>query len=166
MNAEADAGRFDTREDDQTIRPTQAEALASVLAVLHLCGAGKLRCSEKTQRPAAATVAAVAEVLAGGDFYATEPIAAFAWPLLIQAGGLAELAGGRLQLTAKGRAALGRPAADTIRGLWRSWVSNAVIDEPPDGRHRTGALPGRRVGASRRPVHADATRRAVTERGA
>src|SRR5437764_150144 len=129
MNAEADAGRFDTREDDQTIRPTQAEALASVLAVLHLCGAGKLRCSEKTQRPAAATVAAVAEVLAGGDFYATEPIAAFAWPLLIQAGGLAELAGSRLQLTAKGRAALGQPPAETIRALWRSWVGKAVTDE-------------------------------------
>ena len=56
---------------------------------------------------AAATVAAVAEVLDGGDFYPAEPIAAFAWPLLLQAGGLAELAGGRLQLTDRGRAALG-----------------------------------------------------------
>ena len=138
MNAEADAGRFDTREDDQTIRPTQAEALASVLAVLHLCGAGKLRCSEKTQRPAAATVAAVAEVLAGGDFYATEPIAAFAWPLLIQAGGLAELAGSRLQLTAKGRAALGQPPAETIRALWRSWVGKALIDELSRVEHIKG----------------------------
>jgi hypothetical protein len=116
-------------EDGGTVRLTQAEALANVLAVLQLCGAGKLRCSEKTQRPAAATVEAVAGVLAGGDFYPSEPIAAFAWSLLIQAGGLAELAGGRLQLTAKGRTALGRPPADTIRGLWRSWISKAVIDE-------------------------------------
>src|SRR4051795_12312159 len=98
-----------------TIRSTQAEALADVLAVLQLCGAGKLRCSEKTQRPSAATVAGVAEVLVGGDFYPTEPIAAFGWPPPIQAGGLAELAGSRLQLTAKGRAALGRPPAETIR---------------------------------------------------
>jgi hypothetical protein len=35
------------------------------------------------ENPAATTVIAVAEVLTGGDFYPTEPIAAFAWPLLI-----------------------------------------------------------------------------------
>ena len=33
----------------------------------------------------------VAEVLVAGDFYPDEPIAAFAWPLLLQAGGLARL---------------------------------------------------------------------------
>ncbi|WP_218060579.1 IS66 family transposase [Micromonospora sediminicola] len=76
--------------------------------MLHLVAAGRLRCSETTRRPAAATVAAVAEVLDGGDFYPGEPIAAFAWPLL-QAGGLAELAGGRLQLSDRGRAALAKP---------------------------------------------------------
>jgi hypothetical protein len=124
--------------DDATVRSTQAEALANVLAVLQLCSAGKLRCSEKTQRPAATTVTAVAEVLAGGDFYPTEPIAAFAWPLLIQAGGLAELAGGRLQLTTKGRAALGRPPAETIRTLWRCWVGKAVIDELSRVEHIKG----------------------------
>jgi hypothetical protein len=128
----------DQAADDATVRLTQAEALANVLAVLQLCGAGKLRCSEKTQRPAAATVAGVAEVLARGDFYSTEPIAAFAWPLLIQAGGLAELAGSRLQLTTKGRAALGRPPAETIRTLWRSWVSKAVIDELSRVEHIKG----------------------------
>lgn len=128
----------DTGEDRRVVRPTQAEALANVLAVLRLCGAGKLRCSEKTQRPAAATVSAVAEVLAGGDFYPAEPIAAFAWPLLIQAGGLAELAGSRLQLTAKGRAALGRPPAETVCGLWRSWVGKAVLDELSRVEHVKG----------------------------
>jgi hypothetical protein len=115
--------------DEATVRSTEVEALANVLAVLQLAGAGKLKASEKTQRPTAATVAAVAQVLAAGDFYPAEPIAAFAWPLLIQAGGLAELAGGRLQLTTKGRAALGRPPAETIRTLWRSWVAKAPIDE-------------------------------------
>jgi hypothetical protein len=115
--------------DEAAVRSTEVGALVEVLAVLQLAGAGKLRASEKTQRATSATVAAVAEVLAAGDFYATEPIAAFAWPLLIQAGGLAELAGGRLQLTARGRAALGRPPAETIRTLWRSWVAKAPIDE-------------------------------------
>jgi hypothetical protein len=39
------------------------------------------------------------------------------------------LAGGRLQLTAKGRVALGRPPVETIRMLWPSWVGKAPIDE-------------------------------------
>src|SRR5438552_17827231 len=77
-----------------TVRSTDAEALANVVAVLQLAGAGKLRASEKTQRPGAATVTAVAEVLAGGDFYPHEPTAALPWPLLIQAGRPADLAGG------------------------------------------------------------------------
>ncbi|MEV0345437.1 hypothetical protein AB0H88_06710 [Nonomuraea sp. NPDC050680] len=110
-------------------RETEAEAAANVRAVLQLCAAGKLRASEKTQRPAAATVAVVASPMAGGDFYDAEPIAAFAWPLLLQAGGLAELAGGRLQLTARGRTALSKPAAATIKDLWRRWISGGVIDE-------------------------------------
>jgi hypothetical protein len=128
----------DTWDDDRIVRSTQAEALANVTTVLQLCGAGKLRCSEKTQRPAAATVAAVVKLLAGGDFYRSEPIAAFAWPLLIQAGGLAELAGSRLQLTTKGRAALGRPPAETVRALWRSWINKAVIDELSRVEHIKG----------------------------
>lgn len=120
---------IDSAAPKPVVRATEAEALANVLAVLQLSGAGRLRCSEKTQRPSAATVVAVAEMLVGGDFYPANPIAAFAWPLLIQAGGLAELAGGRLRLTAKGRAALGKPPAETIRALWRSWIGKAVIDE-------------------------------------
>ncbi|WP_242605666.1 helicase-associated domain-containing protein [Frankia sp. Cppng1_Ct_nod] len=116
-------------QDNVTMRLTEHEAQANLLAVLQLCAAGKLRCSEKTQRPGAATVGVVASALLQGDFYREEPIAAFAWPLLLQAGALAELAGGRLQLTARGRTALTRPAADTIRQLWQRWVSHAVIDE-------------------------------------
>ncbi|HZN73871.1 MAG TPA: hypothetical protein VFC00_19565 [Micromonosporaceae bacterium] len=112
-----------------TVRPTAAQAQANLHAVLHLVAAGRLRCSETTRRPAGATVAAVTEVLDGGDFYPGEPIAAFAWPLLLQAGGLAELAGGRLQLTDRGRVALANPAAATIRQLWRSWVTTTVLDE-------------------------------------
>ncbi len=138
MGVRGSATDGDTDEDRRAVRAAEAEALANVLAVLQLCGAGKLRCSDKTQRPAAATVSAVAEVLAGGDFYPTEPIAAFAWPLLIQAGGLAELAGSRMQLTAKGRTALGRPPAETVRLLWRSWVSKAVIDELSRVEHIKG----------------------------
>ena len=97
--------------------------------MLQLVAAGRLRCSQTTRRPAAATVTAIADVLDGDDFYPGEPIAAFAWPLLVQAGGLAELAGGRLQLTDRGRAALAKPAAVTLRQLWRSWVTTTLLDE-------------------------------------
>jgi hypothetical protein len=113
----------------ETVRATAAPAQANLRAVLNLAAGGRLRCSETTRRPAATTVTAVAEVLDGGDFYPDEPIAAFAWPLLLQAGGLAELAGNRLQLTDRGRAALTKPAATTIRQLWRSWVATTLLDE-------------------------------------
>jgi hypothetical protein len=115
--------------DEHQVRTTEHEAQANLKAVLQLCAAGRLRCSEKTLRPSAATVKAVAEALSGGDFYAAELIAAFAWPLLLQAGGLAELTSGKLALTARGRAALTKPAHDTLALLWRRWLSRGVIDE-------------------------------------
>lgn len=112
-----------------TVRCTEQEAQANLLAVLQLCAAGKLRCSQKTHRPGAATVAAVAEILQDGDFCPADPIAAFAWPLLLQAGGLTELASGKLALTTRGRAALTKPPHDTLRLLWQRWLNRAVLDE-------------------------------------
>jgi Helicase conserved C-terminal domain len=129
-------GQFEL--EGATARLTEQAAVADLRAVLQLCGAGRLRCSEKTRRPAAVTVEAVSGVLAAGDFYPDEPIAAVAWPLLIQAGGLAELAGGRLQLTGRGRVALTAAPADTIRQLWRAWVSRGVIDELSRVEHIKG----------------------------
>jgi len=115
--------------DEHQVRTTEHEAQANLKAVLQLCAAGRLRCSEKTHRPSAATVKAVAEALSGGDFYAEEPIASFAWPLLLQAGGLAELTSGKLALTARGRTALAKPTHDTLALLWQRWLSRGVIDE-------------------------------------
>ncbi len=115
--------------DGVTVRLTEAAALGNLRAVLQQCAAGRLRCSEKTSRPSAATVGVVAAALVDGDFSNREPIAAYAWPLLLQAGGLAELAGGRLQLTGRGRAALTGPAEETIRRMWSRWLSHGVIDE-------------------------------------
>jgi len=120
------------------LRMTERHALADLHAVLRLCDSGRLRCSDKTRRPAAASVAAIVEALSGGDFYPDEAIAAYAWPLLVQSGGLAEIMGGKLQLTARGRSALGKPAADVLRGLWRSWVTRAVIDELSRVEHIKG----------------------------
>jgi XPB/Ssl2-like helicase family protein len=111
------------------VRTTEQEVLLNLRAVQELCAAGELRCSAKTSRPSAATIRTVAEHLVHGDFYPDEPIASFAWPLLLQAGGLAKLDGVRLQLTPKGRAALAKPAAEVIRQLWQRWLTHAVIDE-------------------------------------
>jgi hypothetical protein len=116
-------------DEQTTLRPTEVQAQTNLVAVLQLCGTGRLRCSKTTRRPSSATVTAVAGVLDGGDFYTDEAIAAFAWPLLVQAAGLTELAGGRLQLTARGRTALSKPATDTIKQMWQAWVAKAVIDE-------------------------------------
>ena len=100
--------------DEHQVRLTESEALANVRTVLELCAAGQLRCSDKTNRPTAATMRTI-DHLVHGDFYAEECIAAVAWPLLVQAGGLAKLDGTRFELTPKGRAALGnhppRPSA-------------------------------------------------------
>ncbi|WP_220093588.1 helicase-associated domain-containing protein [Flexivirga caeni] len=118
-------------EDDPSTqtRPTDHEALANLHTMLQLCAQGSIRCSAKTCRPSAATIALVRDHLQDGDFYSGEDIAAFAWPVLLQAGGLAKLAGSRLELTAKGRAAQKNPGAETIRLLWTRWASHGVIDE-------------------------------------
>ena len=97
--------------------------------MLQLCAAGRVRCSATTLRPSAATVAQVAEVLDAGDFYPDEAIAAFAWPLLLQAGGLAGLTSGKLALTARGRQALTQPAHQVLAGLWQRWLSSTILDE-------------------------------------
>jgi hypothetical protein len=114
---------------EHRVRRTEPEALANLRTVLELCAAGELRCSDKTSRPSAATMRTLADHLTGGDFYADDPIASFAWPLLVQAGGLATIEAGRLRLTAKGRAASRTPMPEVIRALWRRWLSHGVIDE-------------------------------------
>ena len=100
---------------ERRVRLTERDALANVRTVLELCAAGDLSCSDKTNRPTAATIRTLGAHLVHGDFYADERIAAVAWPLLVQAGGLAKLDGTRLQLGSTGAPPLGnhppRPSA-------------------------------------------------------
>ena len=110
-------------------RETERQALPWLRSVSELTTTGRIRCSDKTKRPAATSVGAIAEVLSAGDFYPDLPIASYAWPLLLQAGGLAHLTGTKLQLTSTGRVATGNPTATTIRDLWRRWLTHGVIDE-------------------------------------
>jgi hypothetical protein len=57
------------------------------------------------------------------------PIKAFAWPLLLQAGGLAQRNGTRLTLSAAGVKALSAPPSDVLRTLWRKWLNSTLLDE-------------------------------------
>ena len=122
----------DVSSADETIpvvRETERQALPRLRSVLEMAAAGRIRCSDKTKRPTAASVAELAEVLPGGDFYPDVPIASFGWPLLMQAGGLAQLNGTKLALTPRGRGVLATPTAAAVRDLWRRWLTNGAIDE-------------------------------------
>ncbi len=123
------------------VHETERTAQRELFSVLRLVDAGKIAVGDKTQRPSSAAINAITDILEGGDFYPrlpvrnkwedenAGPIRAFAWPMLIQGGGLAQRAGAKLQLTKAGRQALAEPAAETIRTLWAKWMNTGVIDE-------------------------------------
>ena len=124
-----------------TVRERERAAQRELLSVLRLVDAGKVSVGDKTRRPSASTIKAVAAVLEGGDFYEHKPpkdnrhdenagpMRAFAWPLLVQAGGLAQLSGSKLQLTRAGRKALSDPPADRLKALWLKWCGTTLLDE-------------------------------------
>jgi hypothetical protein len=117
-------------EEGIQVRCTAPDALSNLIAVLELVADGQVRCTAAARRPSAATVKLVEDVLVAGDYYdAGEPIAAFAWPLLVQAGGLARLAGTRLELTGRGERALAAPGYPVLGALWDRWLKNVSYDE-------------------------------------
>jgi hypothetical protein len=112
------------------VRWTAPDALSNLVSVLELAADGQVRYSASMRRPTAATVKLVEDVLVAGDFYDSgEPIAAFAWPLLIQVGGLARLASTRLELSPRGRAVLARPSYEALGALWSRWLRSVSTDE-------------------------------------
>ena len=132
----------DEEEVELQVRQTARSALHDMRAVLRLIDAGEVRVSDKTRRPSQAAMKAIAGVLAEGDFYQDadqsednwDPAAdlqmqTFAWPLLLQAAGLAQPAGTRLQLTAAGRKATTRPAHEVVRQVWEKWLKTTLLDE-------------------------------------
>ncbi len=140
------------------LRCTAADALSNLVGVLELAADGQVRCSAATRHPFAATVALVEDVLVAGDYYDSEPIASFAWPLLLQVGGLAHRAGTRLELTTRGRAALARPSYATLGALWDRWLTSVSHDE----LSRIEVIKGQRRAATLTPA---ATRRAAVAAG-
>ena len=112
------------------VRWTAPDALSNLVAVLELAADGQVRCNATSRHPSAATVKLVEDVLVAGDFYdSVEPIAAYAWPLLIQVGGLARLTGARLELSPRGRATLARPSYEALAALWARWLGGVSTDE-------------------------------------
>jgi hypothetical protein len=112
-----------------TVRCGGAGALADLRAALGQVARGKLKCSAASQRPSEITTRIIARALPGGDYYPDEPIASFAWPLLLLAGGLARLEGPWMRTTARGAAVLEEPRAEHLQGLWDRWLLKAPIDE-------------------------------------
>jgi Helicase conserved C-terminal domain len=134
-------------------RATAEAAGQEIRAALRLVEAGRLRVTEKTRRPTTATVEAVRGVLPGGDFYDPEDreasggdpasdlaIRAYAWPLLLQAAGLADVSGEKLVLSDAGRKALGQDPHAVLRAAWKEWVGTTLFDE----FHRIDAIRGQR----------------------
>ena len=150
------------------VRCTAPDALSNLIAVLELTAEGQLRFSAATRRPLAATVRLVEDALVGGDYYDDagldgarhpgEPIAAFAWPMLLQAGGLARLAGTRLEPTPRGEAVLARPSYQALGELWDRWRRSVSHDE----FSRVEAIRGQRTSSTLTPP---ARRRAAVAGG-
>src|SRR5581483_4327596 len=129
----------------ERVARTAPDALSNLVGVLELTADGQLRCSAATRWPFARTVRLTDDVLVAGDYYDGEPIAAFAWPLLLQAGGLARLAGTELELSARGRAVLARPGYGALGALWHRWLGSVSHDELSrieviKGQRRPGTL--------------------------
>ncbi len=144
-----------------TVRGTGPDALSNLVAVLELAADGQLRGAAATRRPLTATVRLVEDALVAGDYYDRredgEPIAAFAWPMLLQAGGLARFAGTRLELTPRGEAVLAGPCYQALGELWDRWLRSVSQDELTRieairGQRRTGTLT---ASARRRAAMAD-----------
>jgi len=129
-------------EVELRIRPTESDAIADLKTILRLIEAGEVKVGETTRRASNATMDKIRTVLTEGDFYredecekdAWEPshdltMKPFAWPLLIQAAGLATTTGSKLQLTPAGRIALTKPAHQVIDQIWSRWSKNKLLDE-------------------------------------
>jgi hypothetical protein len=145
--------------DPVLMRGTAPDALSNLVAVLELAADGQLRCGAATRRPSATTTRLVEDALVAGDYYdAGEPIAAFAWPLLIHIGGLAQFAGTGLELTSRGRGVLAAPSYEALGALWARWLKSVSFDELT----RIEAIKGQRKAATLTPP---ARRRAAVAAG-
>lgn len=119
-------------EEECTVRETSRAALANAAMVLALAADKKIRVSAKTGRGTAAAVKTIGEMLYEGDWYDDNeigPMQPFAWPLLLQGGGLVKTDGSSLELNQAGLKALKKDLAGGIKAVWNKWEKNTLIDE-------------------------------------
>lgn len=119
-------------DEGLTVRETSRAALANLATFLTLAVDKKIRISAKTGKATGATVRKMTDLLYEPDFYDDSeigPMQSFAWPLLLQGGGLAKADGSFLKLTPAGRKALKKKLAGGIQTAWQRWEKTKIIDE-------------------------------------
>jgi hypothetical protein len=127
-------------KEDLVVRLSEREAAQELSLMLRTLEQEKVQVSEKTALPGQATLRLLEGKLVGGDFYhhvvkqnqwdkQIGAIRSFAWPLLLQAGGLATRTGSRLTLSPAGVKALSKPPEEVLSGLWKKWLKTTLLDE-------------------------------------
>lgn len=114
------------------VRETSRAALANLATFLTLADDKKIRVSAKTGKATESTVRKMTDLLYEPDWYDDPeigPMQSFAWPLLLQGGGLAKADGSFLKLTPTGRKALKKDLAGGIQTAWKRWEKTKIIDE-------------------------------------
>lgn len=150
-----------------TMRRTESDAMLELIVMLRTVDQGLIVVSDKTALPGKSALQLLTGKLADGDFYEADPagkdkwsqqigpIKALAWPLLVQAAGLAQRNGSKLGLTPAGMKAMNAMPADSLRGIWQKWMTSSLIDEfsriddikgqRSQGRVMTAAAPRRAI---------------------
>ena len=119
-------------DEGLTIRETARAALANLATFLNLADDEQIRVSAKTGKATEATVRKMTDLLYEPDWYDDPeigPMQSFAWPLLLQGGGLAKADGSILKLTPAGRKALKKDLAGGIQTAWQRWEKTKIFDE-------------------------------------
>ena len=133
-----------------TTRRTADEARANLTSVLRLCQEGG--CAAARRAAARRRHGRAGQRGAAGRGLLSRPCDR---GVRLAAAGpsrrLAELAGGRMQLTPRGRAILARAPSDALTLLWSRWLASAPIDELSRIEHIRGqSRPNTLTAASRR----------------
>ncbi|WP_321492194.1 hypothetical protein [uncultured Desulfobacter sp.] len=140
---ETESIQYSSQEDLKglNIRETELAAAMNLNMMIDMLNDGQLKVSGKSGRPTAAVMKKINAALYDGDFYEDEdygPFQAFAWPVLLQGGGIAELDGITLKLTRKGTAVAKKGLAECIKTIWKKWEKTTIIDEFSRVKHIKG----------------------------
>jgi hypothetical protein len=151
------------QDEDMSVRCTEVDALAEVLALLRLADLGHLRYGEATGIPSKSSTQDLRAVMPAGDWYPPEiayhenksrldqeigSIKPVGWTRLLSAGGLITMKGQKSALTPTGRKFSQMSPWLIVRHLWERWLLTKDYDEfnrmdAIKGQSINGALSGR-----------------------